>query len=180
MKNHIFKAYFNAKSASFNFRYDRALLLVRNPLHQILAFTDWKTRNLHNNTRLPLKFYQDFLDPFFNKHVELWQKWHERVLESFSAENICVINYEDLRENVLEELQKCTQFLGFDIQNHILQNCILQNQTGHHKRTARPFGETQLILSFLSKKTRLKSDEIYEKTLQKLLNNSYHSDKCMG
>eukprot|EP00093_Oithona_nana_P005622 05622.XXX_290439_289796_1 [CDS] Oithona nana genome sequencing. len=118
-------------------RYDRALLLVRNPLHQILAFTDWKTRNLHNNTRLPLKFYQDFLDPFLNKHVELWQKWHERVLESFSAENICVINYEDLRENVLEELQKCTQFLGFDIQNHILQNCILQNQTGHHKRTAR-------------------------------------------
>ena len=155
------------------------MLLVRNPLHQIIAFTDWKTRNLHNNTRLFLKFYQHFLDRILDRHIEVWQKWHDRVHESFQTENICVINYERLRENVLKELQKCINFLGFDIQNAILQNCILQNQTGHYKRAARPSGETQLILSFVSKKTRLKSDQIYEKTVEKLLNNSYHSDKCM-
>ena len=160
-------------------RYDRVVLLVRHPFHQILAFTDWKTRNLHNNTRLFLKFYQHFLDDILETHVQAWQRWHETILKSFEARNICVMIYERLNENVLEELEKCARFLGFDIHNPSLRSCILTNHVGRYQRKARPVGETQLIRSFLSEKTREKSEEIYQSVMKILLNHTYHPNKCM-
>ena len=62
--------------------------------------------------------------------------------------NICVINYEALQRNIIQEITKCVAFLGFQIDEK-LQNCIVQNQTGFHKRSSRSYGEIGLILSFI-------------------------------
>ena len=69
------------------------------------------------------------------------------IFEKFRA-NICVINYEALQQNLVQELTKCVSFLGFKIDEK-LQKCILQHQTGSHKRSNRPHGEIGIILSFI-------------------------------
>ena len=158
--------------------YDKVVLLIRHPIHQLIAYADWISRDTHHDTHLPLKYYQLVLDGLVSRHIYAWREWHENILKHFTAPNICVLNYDRLKQNVMEELDKCARFLGFDVDFPSLQNCVAHHQKGSHRRKPRSIGETEMILSFVSRKNRRNSQKVYDEIVQILAKNSYQSDKC--
>ena len=60
-----------------------------------------------------------------------WKFWFQRLLKVNSK--FCLVNYDKLKTNVIEELRPVVNFLGFDIDKE-LDKCILMNQEGANHR----------------------------------------------
>ena len=73
-----------------------------------------------------------------------WKAWFEEMLQIKAK--FCLINYDKMKKNVIEELKPAVQFLGYDINNE-LETCILKNQEGEYHRPEKSKEEINKILS---------------------------------
>ena len=55
-----------------------------------------------------------------------WKSWYEQILKVDAK--FCLINYEEMKIDLMKQLKPVIQFIGYDI-NKKLEQCILKN---HH------------------------------------------------
>ena len=75
-----------------------------------------------------------------------WKAWFEEMLQIKAK--FCIINYDEMKKNVIEELKPAVQFLGYDI-NKDLETCILKNQEGEYHRPEKSKDEINQIFSLI-------------------------------
>ena len=98
-----------------------------------------------------------------------WKAWFEKILKLNSK--FCLVNYDTLKTNVIEELTPMVNFLGFEI-NKKLAKCILINQEGAHHRPEKSKDEINRILSFIPPDDLKRYSQMKEDVLQMLKNAS--------
>ena len=75
-----------------------------------------------------------------------WKNWFEKILQTNAK--FCLINYDEIKINTIENLKPAVKFLGFEINNE-LEQCILKNQEGIYHRPEKTKEEIDKILSFI-------------------------------
>ena len=81
------------------------------------------------------KVGREWLKQNYGKYLRLmmpaWKFWFEEILKKDAV--FCLVIYEDLKMNLIEELRPVINFLGYNI-NEELEKCILANQEGNYLR----------------------------------------------
>ena len=123
-------------------KYDRIVVIVRDPLETAFSPSNFIKKDVHFlDSKVPLE-HLDVVS-YLEKFMKIWENWHDDLLKTY--DDLCVINYGKLRKNLLEDLEPCINFLGFQMTSP-LRNCILNNQEGYHKRRDKDFQEWKFIL----------------------------------
>ena len=60
--------------------------------------------------------------------MDLWKNFHNSILK-FYMNDILVIQYEKLRDNLIEEMSEILSFLGFNMTREI-ESCLLSDSKG--------------------------------------------------
>ena len=146
--------------------YERAILLLRNPLNAIISyFNDYHTHD--KNGYASLEVYKE--DNIFTKEAfirfEEWKHFHDMVLQNYKKP-LLVIQYEQLKSNYLGEMEKIFKFLGFSNLSEEIESCLLEESIGHFKRKKRPKNENDEIDNFFSKAQLDEFHNTYKKFLK--------------
>ena len=119
------------------------------------------------------KFSNEYFKYNFVKDLETimpaWKYWFEKILKINSK--FCLVNYDKLKTNVIEELRPVVNFLGFDI-NEELARCILINQEGAMHRPKKSKDEINRIISLIPPNDTKRYSKMKEDVLQMLKNAS--------
>ena len=60
--------------------------------------------------------------------MELWKVFHNSILKYY-MNDILIIQYEKLRDNLIEEMSEILSFLGFNMTREI-ESCLLSDSKG--------------------------------------------------
>ena len=129
-----------------NFRdYDRIIIVFRDPFLRAMSPSNGLVIGFKFNEQ---KIKDEWFMKNFAKHMRLmmpaWKIWFEEVLQK-EAE-FCLINYDEMKVNLIKELNKVANFLGYEI-NEELEQCILKNQEGKFHRPENSKDEIKKIMS---------------------------------
>ena len=113
-------------------------------------------------------FEKDFIEDL-ETIIPAWKAWFEKLLKINAK--FCLVNYDKLKTNVIEEVRPAVNFLGFEI-NEELEKCILTNQEGTNHRPEKSKDEINKILSFIPPDDLKKYSKIKEDVLQMLISAS--------
>ena len=134
--------------------YDRAILIIRNPLDAFIASVNLGATSSHvehGSYEQWMKIDMQKLDNFFL----YWKKFHEEILDHYIIPNdgrlngamyndIHIVEYSELKSDLIGQITKIVNFLGLPITNYI-EECILKNQDGFHKRPKKISWQDYLI-----------------------------------
>ena len=127
--------------------YEKIILIFRDPIIRAMSPSNKLKKDLHfteqkiNDEYFAKDFVQDL------KHLmPAWKKWYEKLLQIDAK--FCLLNYEKLKMNIMDELKPVVRFLGYEI-NAELEQCILKNQEGEFHRQEKSKDEISKILSFI-------------------------------
>ena len=146
----------------------RAVLIVRNPLNcfmselnRMLVGSCLKYAPLEKVNKI-----KDLNSLFFEKMFPAWMSFHHKILHEFHRP-LLLIEYEELKINVVWELTKVLRFLDQQM-NDPIAKCILQNQSGPYKRPKRPKEEEMLIQDKIDKNHVKLYTKSYNEIVKKL------------
>ena len=147
--------------------FEKAILLIRNPLNAIMSeFNDLRTAKINNTYALLYEFEKfNYSHEVFPRLYRKWQNRHDSVLRNYEHP-LLVVEYEKLKSNSMSELTRILHFLGFEMTSEI-EHCLLENSTGHFMRKVRPQKEIDEIYKTF---TSLELDELqntYEEYLKR-------------
>ncbi|CAH1778829.1 unnamed protein product [Owenia fusiformis] len=110
-------------------RYDKAILLLREPYDTFLA--EFNRAKGGKKTGHAKKEAFTKWDKFVTKSITEWSFFVDTWLNFKPM--LYVLKYELLKSNLKEELRKVAEFLDVDVSTHSL-NCVVQNAEGNYKR----------------------------------------------
>ena len=146
-------------------KYDRVILVVRDPLEQAFSPSNALIDTIdYLESKFPIEKILD-IPVYLEETVDSWKTWHLKIMKLY--QEICVIFYHKLKEDVIKELEPCINFLGFELPP-ALKKCILDNQTGNYKRPERSFEEWQEIINNIPKELQLRINAIKDKVFRDL------------
>ena len=132
---------------------DRAILIIRNPLECFLS-------EVNRNLVSPFEYfnyapieafdqYQDLDDLFHSNMFHVWKIFHQRILTYFKKP-LLIVEYKNLKTNMIEELTKVIQFLDHEMTEDI-KRCLQQIKVWPFQRPKRPKHEVDEIMNRIKK-----------------------------
>ena len=152
--------------------YDRIryVAIIRHPLHSGLSeFNRENTGDNHMGHANMSVFMRDY-DPFTKWYMKEYEAFMNGLvkMKNHSADQLCILQYEKLVEDVVKELRPCMEFLGFHI-NEDLERCIRKDEEGKFHRKPRAANELHMIFTHLLNDEKLEEyHELYNGFLTKL------------
>ena len=160
--------------------YDRAILIIRNPLDAFISkmnsnFTFSHVEHGSYEQWMKIDMPRLYLDHFF----VYWKKFHEEILDHYVIPNdgrlngavyndIHIVEYSELKSDVIGTTTKIVNFLGLPMTNYI-EECILKNQDGFHKRITKISWQDYLIkMGKIDQDVVQLSKKTYNEFVQKL------------
>ena len=161
----------------FYFRhYENIIVIYRDPIFRAMSPSNHLRENYENQREFSFneaKVSNEYFEYHFVKDLEkiipAWKDWFERILKINSK--FCLVNYDKLKTNIIEELRPVINFLGFDI-NEELARCILINQEGAMHRPGKSKDEINRILSLIPPNDFKRYSKMKKDVLQMLQNAS--------
>ena len=130
--------------------YDRAILLIRNPLDSFISEFNRLLRNSFENAPIDeWNLIQDLDSRFLNKMYPKWHEFHENILVNFTKP-LLIIEHNSLEENIIEEMSRVMKFLKLEITEET-KTCLSKNPIGPYKRPKRPKHEMDQIIQKIRK-----------------------------
>ena len=122
-------------------KYDRAILIIRNPLDAFIATMNlWITESHVEHGTYDQWEEIDMQDHYLNKFLIYWNKFHEEILDHYLVSNepannkLHMVEYSELKYDLIGEVKKIVKFLGLPMMTKYIKECILKNPDGYHKR----------------------------------------------
>ena len=112
-------------------------------------------------------FKYDFVKEL-KETLPAWKSWYEQILKVDAK--FCLINYEEMKIDLMKQLKPVIRFIGYDI-NKKLEQCILKNQEGDSHRPEKSKEEIDKIISLIPKED-LESIHLAKENVLKLLKNA--------
>jgi hypothetical protein len=111
---------------SYRRSYRRAILLVRDVRDVLLSyFHYWRLRT---DSEVEL---DPFIDRFVDGSLDGYRPWHVHNQSWLDAQNsgadLLVVRYEDLRQNPLDPLSRCFEFLGAEVAEQRMEDIVSHN-----------------------------------------------------
>ena len=123
-------------------KYDRAILIIRNPLDAFIATMNlWITGSHVEHGSYDQWEGVDMQDRYLNKLLIYWKKFHEEILDHYFVSNelsnnkFHMVEYSELKYDIIGEVKKIVNFLGLPMMTKYIEECILKNPDGFHKRS---------------------------------------------
>lgn len=132
----------------FNRTYDRFVAIIRHPLHGGLSeFNRNRTANHleHANMTVFMESWHEYFTKYYMQKY-MWFMSGLVKMKNSAADRLCILQYEKLVEDVINELRPCVEFLGFHIDDH-LAKCIRKDGEGKFHRKPMAANELRMIFS---------------------------------
>ena len=135
--------YANFILVEFNFRkfydgphkYDKVILLVRDPFDTLLA--EWNRQNSGESHIgiAPIKSFSNKKKwkKYVAEQLKLWQNFYTYYVDEYRLDQLHILRYEKLKLNLGLEMKKVLNFLGLDFDKNV-EFCVMQKQKGSFKR----------------------------------------------
>jgi len=156
--------------------YENIIVIYRDPIFRAMSPSNNLRESFENKIEISFheaKFSNEYFENHFVKDLKTiipaWKDWFERILKINSK--FCLVNYDKLKTNVIEELRPVVNFLGFDI-NEELARCILINQEGANHRPEKSKDEINRIISLIPPNDTKRYSKMKEDVLKMLKNAS--------
>ena len=153
------------------------IVLVRHPLDAYMAEFNRYFTKFQKTEHTDLNIFQkNFRELFIYGQdgkvsgIQSWIDFHETILEEYS-QNIHVVQFENLKQNLVEEMSKLLKFLGHNNMTSEIRTCILADTNNAYKRKSRPKEEIEVIYSLFSNEELKKTERLYLNYLNKLTQN---------
>jgi len=134
-----------------------AILLIRNPYKAIIGH-----RNLDAGGHTGFAKEDQFKGPGWQSFVEIkirsWLNHYSDWLENNPRENLMVLHYEHIQQNLRHSLRRIAEFLGFKEDQGRIE-CAYQHSTGYFKRNHK---KENVPNPFTRKQTDLIKDSIFK------------------
>ena len=126
-------------------KYDRAILIIRNPLDAFIAYMNWRLTFSHIEHGSYNQWMEiDIEDLYLNNFFTYWKKFHQEILDQYLISNevklngavyneLHMVEYAKLRADLIGEVTNIVNFLGLPMTSYI-KACLLKNSDGFHKR----------------------------------------------
>ena len=116
-----------------------------------------------------LKTYhsQNFTN-FANNFVDSWDIFHNKILDQCSNVRCHFIRYEDLKNDLIQEMDFLLRFLGFQMDS-ALETCLLNQSKGNFKREERSGKEKENIFNMFTTDILLHFTSVYAKFANKVM-----------
>ena len=156
---------------NFHFRpYENIIIIFRDPILRAMSpsneyANDLKRGILYTKQKISNEYFKNDFIKDLETIIPAWKAWFEKLLKINAK--FCLVNYDKLKTNVIEEVRPAVNFLGFEI-NQELEKCILTNQEGTNHRPEKSEDEINRILSFIPLDDMKKYSKIKENVLQML------------
>ena len=147
--------------------FEKAILLIRNPLNAIMSeFNDLRTAKINNTYALLYEFEKfNYSHEVFPRFYRTWQNTYDSVLQDYEHP-LLVVEYEKLKSDFIFEMERILSFLGFDMTDK-LKSCLLKDSIGDFKRKSRPQKEMDQIYRNFTSMQLNKVQNTYQKYLEK-------------
>lgn len=112
------------------------VVIVRDPFDAFLA--EFNRQHTHNHTGFaPESKFETDWQPYVTKSTEFWKGFHVYFSREYEAHEVIFAKYENLRDNLIPELQRILHFLGYSMSQSIME-CVEQQKEGlyHRKKAA--------------------------------------------
>ncbi len=154
--------------------YERVVVIVRQPSNAALAEFD-RRQILANLTGLTGtdKFRTIRWDLFAKRYLTTWVNFHKYVMQNFARDKICVLQYERLLANSVQELSPCLRFLGVKSIRPPLANCVRRILPRQHPQDFTP--DPQRLLGHFTQEEADRYHKTWQETLEELLNHSVNT-----
>lgn len=127
------------------------ILLIRDPFDTLLA--EFNRRRSESHTGLAS--IEDFDGPnwkhFIEKQSQDWHLFYKYYAETYSKDQLFILQYEKLKANVFKELKEVSSFLGLHLKSST-KKCLEERKAGSNKR---PKPKTDLKQFFNQEQTEL-------------------------
>ena len=125
--------------------FEQAILLLRHPLNAIMSdFNDeWPHGDKKGYASLEVYHRAYFSKLAIEHYLPLWEKFYDSVLQNYENP-LLVVQYEDVKRNFIDEMERILTFLGFRMTAEI-KSCLIEDSIGHFKRKTRPQEEIDQI-----------------------------------
>ena len=160
---------------NFHFRpYENIIVIFRDPILRAMSPSneyaqDLKRGILYTKQKISNEYFeQDFIEDL-ETIIPAWKAWFEKLLKINAK--FCLVNYDKLKTNVIEEVRPAVNFLGFEI-NEELARCILINQEGANHRPEKSKDEINRIISLIPPNDIKRYSKMKKDVLQMLKNAS--------
>ena len=139
---------------NFHFRpYENIIIIFRDPILRAMSpsneyANDLKRGILYTKQKISNEYFEkDFIEDL-KTIIPAWKAWFEKLLKINAK--FCLVNYDKLKTNVIEEIRPAVNFLGFEI-NEELEKCILTNQEGTNHRPEKSKDEILSVIRSLGR-----------------------------
>ena len=147
--------------------FEKAILLIRNPLNAIMStFNDLRI-DKRKNTYASLYEFEKFNYAYevFPRLYRIWQNIYDSVLQDYEHP-LLVVEYEKLKRDFIFEMERILLFLGFDMTPEV-RSCLLKDSIGNYKRKSRPQKEMDQIYRNFTNVELNQVQDTYKKYLKK-------------
>ena len=143
--------------------FDKAIIVIRNPLQSFIAETNRILTGGSPIRHASIAQWKNitYVDNFTEKFLPFWKKIHHRILDNKFQKPIHLVQFEDMKTNLIGELTKILEFLKMEMNSEI-EECILQDPNGIYKRPQRSKEELDIILSKFTESHLKQASEAYE------------------
>ena len=147
--------------------FEKAILLIRNPLNATMStFNHLLTGKLNNTYALLYNFEKvNYSHEVFPRLYRKWQNIYDLVFQNYEHP-LLVVEYEKLKSDFIIEMERILSFLGFDMTDK-LKSCLLKDSIGDFKRKSRPQKEMDQIYRNFTSMQLNQVHNTYQKYLEK-------------
>ena len=142
-------------------KYDRVVVLVRDPFDALLAEFNRKHTKNHTGFASDEKFETEWL-PYVTNSIEFWRGFHVYFKNQYEPHKVLFTKFENFHENLIGELQKVLHFLGFHMSEEI-QKCVENRKEGLFHRKKVEIDQTKYYNAEQKIVLKTVRDEIYAK-----------------
>lgn len=148
----------------------KAIVIVRDPLFAALSeFHRIKSGSERHISHANSRFFDQRWHAFALKYLDKWKFFHQTMMQRYKKNQLCFINYENLKQDVIGNLTPCLSFIGFDVSQE-KATCIMQEMDGKHHRPAMADKDLDLAINQTFTQQELKKfHDTYQNIISKTL-----------
>ena len=144
---------------------------MRDPLNAALSdFHRTKSGSDRHVSHADRKYFDARWRQFALKYVSRWKWFFEVMMKRYSTQNICVIQYEKLTQNVLKELRPCLKIIMEHEISKERENCILKEQEGKYHRPSMKPNDLNYVMNLTFSEEELMNFKLIRENIIERLN----------
>ena len=89
------------KLSFFRSHYDKLIVILRDPIEQRISYLNFLNNKGSFHQHESIDYFEEHLEKDLSFSIPYWKDWHQNILNQYKSDQMCIIFYEELKENLI-------------------------------------------------------------------------------